>query len=139
MIKIQYDVLIKRFWYDNTNDYFNQNLPVFFHKEEIIHESSWVNTPQQNGIEERRNVLLLDIARSLLFHKKGVKTISRDVVLTATHLSNWIPLRILNFQRPFDTLKIFSQILKYLIDWFVESSKVLPMFMFIYILRIEAN
>jgi len=69
LIKTQYDVPIKRFRSDNAKDYFNQTLSVFFQKEGIIHESSCVNTPQQNGIAERRNGLLLDITRSLLFHK----------------------------------------------------------------------
>ena len=41
---------IKRFLSDNAKDYFNQNLSVFFQKEGIIHESSCVNTLQQNGI-----------------------------------------------------------------------------------------
>lgn len=70
LVKTQFDVTIKRFRSDNAKDYFNQNLSVFFKNEGIIHESSCVNTPQQNGIAERRNGLLLDITRSLLFHKR---------------------------------------------------------------------
>lgn len=46
---------------------------LFSQKEGTIHESSCVNTLQQNGIAERRNDLLLDITRSLLFHKKVPK------------------------------------------------------------------
>jgi len=107
MIKTQYDVPIKRFWSDNAKDYFNQNLSVFFQKEGIIHESSCVNTPQQNGIAERRNGLLLDITRSLLFHKKVPKQYWGEAVLTAAHLSNRMPSRILNFQSPLDTLRNF--------------------------------
>ncbi|KAH0748613.1 hypothetical protein KY290_027845 [Solanum tuberosum] len=107
MIKTQYDVPIKRFRSDDAKDYFNQNLSVFFQKEGIIHESSCVNTPQQNGIAERRNGLLLDITRSLLFHKKVPKQYWGEAVLTAAHLSNKMPSRILNFQSPLDTLRNF--------------------------------
>lgn len=80
---------------------------LFFQKEVIIHESSCVNTPQQNGIAERRNDLLLDITRSLLFHKKVPKQYWGEVVLTAAHLRNRMPSRFLNFQSPIDTLRNF--------------------------------
>jgi len=119
MIKIQYDVPIKRFRSDNAKDYFNQNLSVFFQKEGIIHESSCVNAPQQNGIAERRNGLLLDITRSLLFHKKVPKQYWGEAVLTAAHLSNRMPSRILNFKSPLDTLRNFFPI-------FEISNKLVP-------------
>ena len=50
MIKTQFGVNIKRFRSDNARDYFNHMLTHFFKKEGVIHMSSCVNTPQQNGI-----------------------------------------------------------------------------------------
>ena len=46
---------IKKIRSDKARDYFNQNLPQWFKKEEIIHESSCITTPQQNGVAERKN------------------------------------------------------------------------------------
>ena len=33
----------------------------------MIHQSSCVNTPQQNGISERKNCHLLEMAQTLMF------------------------------------------------------------------------
>ena len=60
MIKNQFGVNIKRIRSDNARDYFNLVLKSFCQKEEIIHESSCVNTPQQNGMAERKNGHLVD-------------------------------------------------------------------------------
>ena len=67
MIKNHFGVKIKRFRSDNAKDYFNQTLMSFFQKEGIIHESSCVNTPQQNGVAKRKNGHLLEKTRALLF------------------------------------------------------------------------
>ena len=55
MIQTQFGVTIKRFRSDNARDYFNHILTPYFQKERIIHESSCVNIPQQNGVTERKN------------------------------------------------------------------------------------
>ncbi|KAJ9556713.1 hypothetical protein OSB04_011327, partial [Centaurea solstitialis] len=55
MIKNQFGVNIKRLRSDNARDYFNQTLTSYCQKEGIIHESSCVKTPQQNGVVERKN------------------------------------------------------------------------------------
>lgn len=73
MIKTQFNTPIKRFRSDNARDYFNQIMSSFFKNEGIIHESSCVNTPQQNGVVERKMGHLLSITRSLLFHKNVPK------------------------------------------------------------------
>lgn len=53
MIKNQFGVSIKGIRTDNARDYFNKILSPYFEKEGIIHQSSCVNTPQQNGLAER--------------------------------------------------------------------------------------
>ena len=69
MVKPQFGEGIKKFRYDNTKDYFNQVLSPYFKKEGIIHESSCVSTPQQNGVGERKNGYLLVVTRTFSFHK----------------------------------------------------------------------
>ena len=59
MIKNQFGVSIKGIRTDKDRDYFNQILSPYFEKERIIHQSSCVNTPQQNGLAERKNRHLL--------------------------------------------------------------------------------
>lgn len=74
MIQTQFNVGIKRLRTDNARDYFNQSLSSYFQKEGIVHESSCVDTPQQNGVAERKNGHLLAIVRALLFQKNVPKT-----------------------------------------------------------------
>ena len=40
---------------------------VFFLETGIVHLSSCNNTPQQNGLDERKNKYLLEVAQTLLF------------------------------------------------------------------------
>ena len=74
MIKNWFGVTIKRFRSNNAKDYFNQVLISYFHHEGIIHESSCVNTLQQNGVAERKNGYFLDRTRIFLFQKHVPKS-----------------------------------------------------------------
>ena len=44
-------------------------LSPFFKEKRVIQESSWANTPQQNGVAEQKNGHLLAITRAFLFQK----------------------------------------------------------------------
>ena len=66
----------------------------------VVHQSSYVNTPQQNGIAERKNRHLLDVARSLMFSTHVPKFFWGEAILTAAYLINRMPSRILDFQTP---------------------------------------
>jgi len=68
----------------------------------IVHQSTCVNSPQQNGIAERKNRHLLEVARALLFSTKVPKYLWGEAVLTAAHLINRMPSRVLNLKGPFD-------------------------------------
>ena len=67
MIQNQFGVKIKSLRIDNARDYFNQILSPYFQSQGIIHESSCVNTPQQNGVADRKNGYLLNTIQALLF------------------------------------------------------------------------
>lgn len=70
----------------------------------IIHQSSCVDTPQQNGVSERKNRHLLEVARSLMFTMNVPKYLWGDAVLTATYLINRLPSRSINFETPLSVL-----------------------------------
>ncbi|RVW50730.1 hypothetical protein CK203_073311 [Vitis vinifera] len=93
MVKNQFNVTIKKFQSNNAIDCFNQVLTPFFQYEGIIHESSCVNTPQQNGVAKRKNGHLLDTTRAFLFQNHVLESCWEKVVLTATHLINQLPSR----------------------------------------------
>ena len=54
LIKTQYNEDVNVFRTDNGTEYVNSVLDEFLIKHGIIHQSSCVNTPQQNGISERK-------------------------------------------------------------------------------------
>ena len=103
MIQNQFGVKIKTFRSDNAKDYFNKVLSPYFQKEGIIHTSSCVDTPQQNGIAERKNGHLLN-ATIALFHGNMPKHYWGEAVLTATYLINRIPSRVLDNKSPMEIL-----------------------------------
>jgi len=107
MIRNQFRVSIKGFRTDNARDYFNQILSPYFEKEGIIHQSSCVNTPQQNGLAERKNRHLLETTRALLFQHQVPKNYWGEAVLTSTYLINRIPSRVIGFKSPLNYLSEF--------------------------------
>ena len=96
MVQSQFGIKIKNFTIDNAKDYFNQILSPYFQSQDILHESSCVNTPQQNGIAKRKNEHLLSTTQVLLFQGNVPKSYWGEDVLTATHLINRIPSRFLD-------------------------------------------
>ena len=100
MVATQFQTHIKVLKTDNAHDYFNKDLGSFLHLHGIIHASSCVDTPQQNGIAERKNRHLLDVARSLMFTHNVPKHLWGEAVLTATYLINRMPSRVLDFKIP---------------------------------------
>ncbi|RVW63419.1 putative mitochondrial protein [Vitis vinifera] len=55
----------------------------------ILHQSSCVDTPSQNGVAERKNRHLLEIARALLFQMKGIlvfRKVIDDFLLISTSM-----------------------------------------------------
>uniref|UniRef100_A0A2N9EW46 Integrase catalytic domain-containing protein n=1 Tax=Fagus sylvatica TaxID=28930 RepID=A0A2N9EW46_FAGSY len=85
-------------------EYFKKELSAYFHAYGIIHQTSCVDTPQQNGVAERKNRHLLEVARSLLFAMHVPKSFWGDVVLIAAYLVNRMPSKVLQFQTPLQFL-----------------------------------
>nr|KYP63992.1 Retrovirus-related Pol polyprotein from transposon TNT 1-94 [Cajanus cajan] len=94
MVKNQFGVSIKRIRSDNAKDYFNHGLISFCQKEGIIHESSCVKTPQQNGIAERKKEpktspapLYEDLDISIALRKETRKCTTKLLYPLANYLS----------------------------------------------------
>ncbi|KAL4562118.1 hypothetical protein LXL04_034312 [Taraxacum kok-saghyz] len=105
MIRTQFQTDIRILRTDNGKEYFNSILGNFLIENGITHQSSCVNTPQQNGVSERKNRHLLEVARALMFTMHVPKYLWGDAVLTATYLINRLPSRTLQFQTPLNVLQ----------------------------------
>ena len=104
MIRTQYNVGIKILRTDNGTEYYNSALGSFLLENGLVHQSSCVDTPQQNGVAERKNRHLLEVARSLMFTSNIPKKFWGDAILTACYLINRMPSRVLNYRKPLDHL-----------------------------------
>ncbi|KAA0066242.1 Beta-galactosidase [Cucumis melo var. makuwa] len=90
---------------DNDREFQNHNLSEFLASKGIVHQDSCVYTPQQNGVTERKNRHLLEVARSLMLSTFLPSYPWGDAILTAAHLINRMPSRILHLQTPLECLK----------------------------------
>ena len=70
----------------------------------IIHQTTYPNTPPQNGVAERKNRHLLEVSRSLMFQMNVPKYLWSEAVLTTTYLINRMPSRILGMESPSELL-----------------------------------
>ena len=81
---------------DNGGEYTSQAFKQYFAQHEIIHQTSYPYTPQQNGIAERKNIHLMEVARSMMFHTNVPKRFWSGDVMSATYLINRTPTKVLN-------------------------------------------
>lgn len=70
----------------------------------IIHQTSCVETPEQNSIVERKHRHLLNVTRALLFHANLPKCFWSYALQHATFLINRICTPVLNNKTPFEML-----------------------------------
>ena len=100
MIYNQFGKKVKRFRSDNGTEFINNEVQSYFLNNGILHESSCVHTPQQNGLAERRLGYTLATARSLLFQANLTKKFWGEAVLTASFLINRIPMKVIDYGPP---------------------------------------
>ncbi|TYK10665.1 Beta-galactosidase [Cucumis melo var. makuwa] len=104
-IKTQFRTKIAILRSDNGREFQNHNLSEFLASKGIVHHTSCAYTPQQNGVAKRKNRHLVEVARSLMLSTYLPSYLWGDVILTAAHLINGMPSRILHLQTPLDCLK----------------------------------
>ena len=105
MIDNQFQTKISILRSDNATEYFNKYFRIFLTEKGVIHQSTCDNTPQQNGIVERKNRYLLEITRAIMFSMNVPKYLWGNALLTACYLINRMPSRVLKYETPFQVLK----------------------------------
>ena len=66
-IQTQFYVFVQTLRSDNANEYLSEPFQSFMLQHVILHQTSCVDTPSQNGVVERKNRHLLETVRALLF------------------------------------------------------------------------
>ena len=105
MAKTQFDKTVKVIRSDNALELGRSHEALkFFAETGIRHETSCIHTPQQNGVVERKHKHLLEVSRALMFQSSMPIRFWGECVLTATHLINRMPTKVLKGQTPFEVL-----------------------------------
>lgn len=81
------------------------NMKQYLSMHGIMHQTSCVGTPQQNGIVERKNHGLLENTPALMLQMHVPKRFWSQGVMTTSYLINRLPSRVLNFKSPMEILK----------------------------------
>ncbi|GMF39904.1 unnamed protein product [Phytophthora fragariaefolia] len=84
---------------DNGREYGNNKFGDFFAAHGIVHETSTPYTPQQNGLAERMKRTLVEMARSMLYHRGMACEWWGEALRTAVYVTNRVP----NTARPQST------------------------------------
>ena len=105
MTKTPFNAVIKVLRSDNALELRASRTTLnFFHSHGILYQTSCVQTPQRNGIVERKHKHLLEVYRALLFQSHLPLKYWGECVLTATYLINRLPSTVLHNKTPFEML-----------------------------------
>jgi hypothetical protein len=84
----EFGLRIKKIRSDNGTEFKNSEIEGFLEEEGIKHEFSSPYTPQQNGVVERKNRTLLDMARTMLDEYKTSGRFWAEAINTACYAIN---------------------------------------------------
>ena len=99
-IRTQFNTSIRILRSDNAKEYFSTPFSSFMSSHGILHLSSCVYTPQQNGVAERKNRHLFETTRTLLLYHKVPQLFWGDAILVTCYLINRMPSFVLHDQIP---------------------------------------
>ncbi|XP_048633129.1 uncharacterized protein LOC106359481 [Brassica napus] len=77
----------------------------YFREHGVVHQTSCVGTPQQNGCVKRKHIHILNVSRALLFQSKLPVKFWGEAVMTAAHLINRTPTKVLQRRSPYEIFR----------------------------------
>ncbi|CAK9804033.1 Retrovirus-related Pol polyprotein from transposon TNT 1-94 [Anthophora plagiata] len=93
---------IKKIRSDNAKEYLSRGFSEYLQQEGITRQLSTPYTPQQNGVAERANRTIVEMARSMLTQSKLPMSLWAEAVSTAVYIRNRCPTRKLNDITPYE-------------------------------------
>ncbi|CAO2199022.1 unnamed protein product [Urochloa humidicola] len=104
LVTNQFNAKVRIIHSDNGKEYVNNEFVTYTSEHGIIHQTTCPGTPPQNGVAERKNRHLLEVARSLMFQMNVPKYLWSEAVMTAAYLINRMSSRILGMKSPAELL-----------------------------------
>lgn len=93
LVKTQFGKSIKSIRSDRGGEYMGKESCAFLRNRGIIHQLTVPYTPQQNGVAERKNRSLTEMARCMLFGANLNNKFWAEAVHTACYLQNRLPTK----------------------------------------------
>ncbi|GJR29206.1 retrovirus-related pol polyprotein from transposon TNT 1-94 [Tanacetum coccineum] len=104
MIQVRLKETVRRIRTDNGTEFVNQTLREYYEKVGISHETSVARSPQQNGVVERRNRMLIEAARTMLIYAKAPLFLWAKAVATTCYTQNRSMIRRRHGKTPYELL-----------------------------------
>ncbi|GKF37097.1 retrovirus-related pol polyprotein from transposon TNT 1-94, partial [Tanacetum coccineum] len=89
---------------DNGTEFVNQTLRDFYENVGISHQTSVARTPQQNGVVEKRNRTLVEVARTMLIFLKAPLFLWAEAINTACYTQNHSLTRLRYSKTPYELM-----------------------------------
>jgi transposase InsO family protein len=89
----EFELKVKKIRSDNGFEFKNLQVEEYLEEEGIKHEFSVLYTSQQNGVVERKNRTLINMARTMLGEYKALERFWSEAVNTTCHAINRLYLR----------------------------------------------
>lgn len=102
LVSNQHGRQVKAFRSDNGTEFGSKDFVSFLSNQGIKIEKTVPYTPQQNGVAERFNRTVVEMARTLLNHAGLDKTFWAEAVNTAVYLRNRLPCRSIGGKSPYE-------------------------------------
>jgi hypothetical protein len=99
-----FEEVIKTIRTDNGLKFKNYAMEDIMSEEGIKHEFSTPYTPQQNGVVERKNRTIIEIARTMLDEYKSPHNFWGEAIATVVHVSNRLFIRPVYNKMPYELL-----------------------------------
>uniref|UniRef100_A0A0A1WFC7 Retrovirus-related Pol polyprotein from transposon TNT 1-94 n=1 Tax=Zeugodacus cucurbitae TaxID=28588 RepID=A0A0A1WFC7_ZEUCU len=102
MVELQTGSKIKTLRTDNGREYVNNNFKRFLGECGIRHQLTVPYTPQQNGVAERANRTLVEMARCMLVHAGLSESYWAEAINCAVYIRNRSPSKALDGVTPYE-------------------------------------
>ncbi|GJU62276.1 retrovirus-related pol polyprotein from transposon TNT 1-94 [Tanacetum coccineum] len=123
LVEVQSGSTLRFLRTDNGGEYTSNEFEDFLRQQGVIHQVTVPYSPQQNGVSERKNRTVMEMARSMLYEKKLPKTFWAEAVATSVYLLNRLATKAVSGKTPIEAwsgikpsiqhLKVFGSISYY--------------------------
>jgi hypothetical protein len=98
LVSNQFNAKVQIICIGNGKEYVNNEFMSYTSDHGIIHQTTCPSTPPQNGVAERKNRHLLEVARSMMFQMNVPKYLWSEAVMTTAYLINRMSSRTLGMK-----------------------------------------